>query len=107
MATNHHLQLRQHVSGCEDYNTQMLYFTCSSLSQDDRRIYLVSDRNGSPNVIVRDLRTGEERILTQNHSGYLKSYVYFDGGFNDGLGKASVCLDCNADMVYFIQDDKI
>ncbi len=101
------LQLRQHVSGCEEYNTQMLYFTCSSLSQDDKRIYLVSDRNGSPNVVVCDLETGEERILTQNKSGYLKSYVYFDGGFNDGLGKASISLDCGNDIIYFIQDDKI
>ncbi len=107
MTTNRKFQLRQHISGCEEYNTQMLYFTCSSLSQDDRRIYLVSDRNGSPNVVVKDLETGEERILTQNHSGYLKSYVYFDGGFNDGLGKASVSLDCVNDIIYFIQDDKI
>lgn len=107
MATTHSLSARQHVSGCEEYNTQLLYFTCSSLSGDDRRLYLISDRNGSPNVVVRDLQTGEERMLTRNRSGYLKSYVYFDGGFNNGLGKASVCLDGRSDTVYFIQDDKI
>ena len=50
------------VSGCADrdsWNTQLLYFTCSSLSRDDRRIYLLSDRSGDPNVVVRDLLTGE------------------------------------------------
>ena len=44
------------VSGCADrdsYDTQLLYFTCSSLSRDDKRIFLLSDRNGSPNVWVR------------------------------------------------------
>lgn len=98
------------VSGCadrEDYNTQLLYFTCSSLSRDDRRIYLLSDRTGSPNVVVRDMFTGEERVLTDNKAGTLKSYVYFDGTFNKGLGKASVCLDYSGDRIYYIQDDKI
>ena len=107
METKHQLQRRTHISGCEEYDTQMLYFTCSSLSQDDRYIFLISDRNGSPNVVVKDLVSGDERILTQNRSGYLKSYVYFDGGFNDGLGKASVSLDCHRNIIYFIQDDKI
>lgn len=98
------------VSGCADrdkYDTQLLYFTCSSLSRDDRRIYLLSDRNGSPNVVVKDLYTGEEKILTNNKKGTLKSYVYFDGTFNQGLGKASVSLDCENNTVYYIQDDKI
>lgn len=98
------------VGGCADrgsYHTQLLYFTCSSLSRDDRRIYLISDRTGHPNVWVRDLFMGEERMLTHNQSGTLKSYVYFDGTYNRGLGKASVCLDGERDIVYFIQDDKI
>ncbi len=98
------------ISGCGDrgnYNTQLLYFTCSSLSSDDRRIYIISDRDGSPNVLVRDMFTGEERTLTDNKNGTLKSYVYFDGTQNRGLGKASVCLDSERDMIYFIQDDKI
>ena len=100
-------QTRIHVSGCEQYDTQMLYFTCSSLSADDKRIYLISDRTGSPNVVVRDLATGEEKVITDNTAGYLKSYVYFDGEFNRGLGKASVCLDCERDVIYYIQDDEI
>ena len=98
------------VSGCADrdsYDTQLLYFTCSSLSRDDKRIFLLSDRNGSPNVWVRELCTGEERMLTDNKKGILKSYVYFDGTFNEGLGKASVSLDCVNNVIFYIQDDKI
>jgi len=45
--------------------------------------------------------------LTDNRKGTLKSYVYFDGDYNQGLGKASVCLDSVRDIVYYIQDDKI
>lgn len=98
------------VSGCadrENYDTQLLYFTCSSLSRDDKRIFLLSDRNGSPNVWVKELCTGEERMLTDNQKGILKSYVYFDGTFNEGLGKASVSLDCVNNVIFYIQDDKI
>ena len=99
------------ISGCPDeasgFDTQLLYFTCSSLSADDRRIYLISDRDGSPNVYVRNLEDGSEQQLTQNRNGILKSYVYFDGNSGKGLGKASVCLDSQRDTVYFIQDNRI
>lgn len=93
--------------GGEEYDTQLLYFTCSSLSGDDRRLYLITDRTGSPNAAVRDLSTGEERILTDNRKGTLKSYVYFDGAEGRGLGKASVCLDSRRDVIYYIQDNQI
>ena len=99
------------ISGCPDeasgFDTQLLYFTCSSLSADDRRIYLISDRDGSPNVYVRNLEDCSEHQLTQNRNGILKSYVYFDGNSGKGLGKASVCLDSQRDTVYFIQDNRI
>ena len=88
------LNPRELVSGSNDYNTQMLYFTCSSLSADDRFIYLISDRTGVPNVFCHDLETGEEVMLTHNTHGTLKSYVYFENTQDYGLGKASVCLDC-------------
>ena len=105
------LQERILVSGCDGevdgFDTQLLYFTCSSLSSDDQRLYLISDRDGNPNVYVRDLANGEERRLTDNRSGILKSYVYFDGNPDRGLGKASVCLDCRQDIIYYIQDDHI
>ena len=47
---------RMLVSGCpegQEYNTQLLYFTCSSMGKGDERIYMLSDRTGSPNVVVR------------------------------------------------------
>ncbi|MBE5990879.1 MAG: hypothetical protein E7247_00620, partial [Paenibacillaceae bacterium] len=89
------------------YNTQLLYFTSSSISENDERIYMICDKGGNPNVMVKDLLTGEVRFLTENKKGILKSYVYFDGTLGQGLGKASVCLDSKRDVVYFIQDDKI
>ena len=98
------------VSGCgrdEHFDTQLLYFTCSSLSEDDRRLYMISDRDGHPNVWVHDMLTGEEKMITNNKKGFLKSYVYFAGTQDEGLGKASVCLDYHRDVVYYIQDDKI
>lgn len=98
------------VSGYCDrdtYDTQLLYFTCSSLSRDDQHIFLLTDKNGHPNVAVRNLFTGEERLLTNNQKGTLKSYVYFDGIFNEGLGKASVCLDAERSVIFYIQDDSI
>ena len=105
------MQERQLISGCRDdstgYNTQLLYFTCSSLSTDDQRIYLISDKDGHPNVYVKDLNSGVEQRLTDNRHGILKSYVYFDGNPGRGLGKASVCLDCKRDVVFFIQDNLI
>ena len=95
------------VSGSDRYNTQMLYFTCSSLSADDRYLYMLSDRTGDPNVVVRDLATGHETVLTDNREGYQKSYVYFDGRPYRGLGKASVCLDGRHNRLYYIQGDEI
>lgn len=93
--------------GRDCFNTQLLYFTCSSLSADDERIYLISDRDGHPNVWMHDMFRGTDRKLTDNQKGILKSYVYFDGTQNEGLGKASVCLDYIRERVYYIQDDKI
>ena len=93
--------------GRDRFNTQLLYFTCSSLSADDERIYLISDRDGHPNVWMHDMFRGTDRKLTDNQKGILKSYVYFDGTQDEGLGKASVCLDYIRERVYYIQDDKI
>lgn len=101
------LNLRELISGSDDYNTQMLYFTCSSLSADDRYLYLISDRTDVPNVFRHDLETGQEMQLTHNTHGTLKSYVYFENTQDYGLGKASVCLDCDRNRIYYIQDRQI
>lgn len=90
---------------CHGY--QMLYFTSSSLSRDDVRIYGITDRDNSPQLFVKDLKTGKISILTDNSEGVLKSYVYFNGTPFKGFGKASVALDPNNDNVYYIQDNKI
>ena len=110
MEQKHTIKERILVSGCqlqEHYDTQLLYFTCSSLSDDDKRLYLISNRDGHPNVFFKDLETGEERQLTRNQKGNLKGYVYFDGVLNEGLSKASVCLDTHRDLIYYIQDTHI
>lgn len=93
--------------GGEDYNSQLLYFTCSSLSADDERLYFLSDADGHPNVWMRDLLHGTQHKLSDNRSGIEKSYVYFDGTPGQGLAKASVCLDYVREKVYYIQDDTI
>ena len=39
---------RELVCGCEGeengYNTQLLYFTCSPLTRDDRTLFLITDK---------------------------------------------------------------
>lgn len=107
---HHDIREKTLVSGCrgnEHYDTQLLYFTCSSLSSDDSKLYVISNRDGSPNVYVHDMLTGEERKLTDNRKGVLKSYVYFAGTPGQGLGKASVCLDPGSATIYYIQDANI
>ncbi len=88
-------------------NDQLLYFTSPSLLADDQRIVFLSDRSGQPNIFLRDLRTGQDRQLTFNTDGFLKSYVYFDGLPYRGLGRASVSVDPQRGLVYFLQGRKI
>ena len=99
------------VGGCageeNGWNTQLLYFTGSSLSRDDKLLFMISDKGGSPNIVMRDLEKGTEKTLTQNRNGTMKSYVYFDCRPGIGLSKASVCLDAERRIAYFIQDNAI
>ncbi|HXK12297.1 MAG TPA: oligogalacturonate lyase family protein [Vicinamibacteria bacterium] len=88
-------------------NDQLLYFTSTSLLADDDRLVFLSDRSGQPNVFVRDLRTGEDRQLTFNTEGFLKSYVYFDGLPYRGLGRASISVDPRRGLVYFIEGTRL
>lgn len=88
-------------------NDQLLYFTSTSLLADDQRLVFLSDRTGQPNIFLRDLKTGQEKQLTFNTEGFLKSYVYFDGAPYRGLGRASVSLDATRGVVYFLQGRKI
>jgi oligogalacturonide lyase len=88
-------------------NDQLLYFTSSSLTSDDRWLIFISDRSGQPNLFALDQHTGEVRPLSDNQEGMLKSYVYFDGRPHQGLGKASVSLHAASGTVYYLQGDDI
>ena len=88
-------------------NEQLLYFTSSSLTGDDAVLYFISDRTGAPNVFRRVLDSGEEEQMTRNATGFLKSYVYFDGTPYEGLGRASISLDSATGSLYFIQGREI
>lgn len=85
-------------------DSQLLYFTGSSLNVSDERLYFISSCDGgNPNLFRKHLATGEVEQLTFQKEGFLKSYVYFDGTPYRGLGKASVVLDDRRDVVYYIQ----
>ncbi len=97
----------ERVSGHPESNEQLLYFTSNSLLADDRRIVLISDRTGDYNLFLRDMITGDECQLTDNREGFLKSHVYFDGQPYRGLGRASVSLDGERGVAYYIQGREI
>ena len=88
-------------------NEQLLYFTSTSLLKDDRHLIFLSDRYGSPNIFMRDLKTGKECQLSTNKEGFLKSYVYFDGTPYKGIGKASVSVDPIKGLIYYLQGRSI
>ncbi|MFA6289346.1 MAG: hypothetical protein WC661_18345 [Opitutaceae bacterium] len=98
-------------------NDQLLYFTSSSLTADDRHLVFISDRD-SPvpkaadplaqvNLYALDRRDGSVRRLTDNTEGYLRSYVYFEGLRHRGLGMASVSLHAESGDVYYLQGDML
>jgi len=88
-------------------NEQLLYFTSTSLLNDDQHLIFISDRTGNPNIFMRDMKTGKERQLSFNNEGFLKSYVYFDGNPYKGFGKASVTVDPLNGLIYYIQGRNI
>lgn len=91
------------VTTCSSAHEQLLYFTSTSLLADDRGLVFISDRDGQPNLWLRDFATADERQLSANRDGRLKSYVYFDGTPYAGLGLASVSLDAERGVVYYLQ----
>jgi oligogalacturonide lyase len=97
----------QRATAQKDANEQLLYFTSTSLLNDDRHIIFITDRTGNPNIFMRDMKSGKERQLSFNTEGFLKSYVYFDGNPYKGFGKASVTVDPKNGLVYYIQGRNI
>lgn len=91
------------LTACAEANDQLLYFTSTSLLAGDKHLVFLSDRTGQPNIFVRDLATGQEKQLTFNTEGFLKSYVYFDGTPYRGLGRASVSVDPQRGRIYYLQ----
>lgn len=84
-------------------NNQLLYFTSSSVLADGSGLVYISDCGGSSNLHFLDFQTGQSRQLTAQNEGYLCSYVYFDGSYEKGFGKASVSLDSKRKRAYYIQ----
>ncbi len=88
-------------------NEQLLYFTTSSLTSDDKTLFFLSDRDGYSNVYIQELSTGKRKKLTHNTEGNLKSYVYFDGTPYKGLGKASITVHEESGSLFYLQGRKI
>ena len=86
-----------------DMHCQLLYFTSTSLTSDGKAIVFIGDDGESHNLYAFDCATGAIRKLTSCRGGYLRSYVYFDGRPYEGFGKASVSLDADNGLAYFIE----
>lgn len=100
-------------------NDQLLYFTSSSLTADDRTLVFLSDRD-SPrpterdphapanfNLYALDRESGAARRLTDNDAGSLRSYVYFAGRPYRGLGLASPSLHAASGDLYYLQGREV
>lgn len=88
-------------------NNQLLYFTSPSLARGGKQVCYIGDRTGHPNLYTLNLETGEERQLTFQSEGMLRSYVYFDGQPFRGFGKASVSLDVAGGLLYYLQGQEV
>src|SRR5262245_53970790 len=87
---------------------QLLYFTTPSVTVDGRHLVAVRESaDGNPNIISLNLKTVVERERSLNRYGTLKSYVYFRGNPLRGLGKASISLDAQRGIVYYLQGNDL
>lgn len=85
---------------------QHLYFTSYSVTDDDRWLTIISDRDGHPNLYAIDRRDGTFRRLSDNRNGLLRSYVYSHGGLR-GFSKVSPCLDPSHNRIFYVRDDVV
>jgi oligogalacturonide lyase len=98
------LQQPELVAGAPDHDFQLPYFTTMSLLADDATLIAIGEAgDGNPNLYSVDLLTGARRQLTANLDGTLRSYVYFLGSPFRGFGKASISVDQQRGLTYFIQ----
>lgn len=86
-------------------NDQHLYFTSPSITDDDKYLVIISERNGNPNLFYINRITHEIKQIS-NSKGLLKSYTYPQGK-TVGLSKASPFLDSANNIIYWIEDDAI
>lgn len=82
---------------------QHLYFTSHSVTSDGRRLLVISERSGAPNlhVIDRDQRTIRQ---LSNADALLRAYCY-PQGTTRGFSKATPYLDPQHHHAYWVQDD--
>jgi Tol biopolymer transport system component/SAM-dependent methyltransferase len=85
---------------------QHLYFTSPSVTDDNKWLVFISDRDGFPNLYKLDKKTGQIHQLTDNQEGLLKSYPY-PSGTSRGLSKSSPCLDSQRKLLYYNQSGQI
>jgi oligogalacturonide lyase len=92
----------------EPGNHHHLYFTSNSFTLDNQSIIYISEtQSDGPNLFKLNINSGEARQLTENSGGYLKSYVYYDGHYERGLGKASISYNPITNQLLYIQDRNI
>ena len=91
----------------EDFDCQLLYFTSSSCRKSGKGLVFIGEKDGNPNVYRKDFATDKITQLSDNHDGTMKTYVYFNGNPRRGLSKASVCLDNERELVYYLQGQDV
>lgn len=85
---------------------QHLYFTGPSVTDDDRRLVILSERTGHPNLLAIDRASGELHQVSDNRAGLLHAYVYPYGG-DTGLSKASPSMDARSGRIVWVQDHAV
>jgi oligogalacturonide lyase len=93
----------ERVSCHPEYNEQLLYFTTSSLSDDEERLVFLSDRTGDLNIFQRDLKTNEEVQLSDNREGVLTPSRCSELRPLRGINLGSVAHHTRTGTVYYVQ----
>jgi WD40 repeat protein len=88
-------------------NDQALYFTCPSVTLDDRYLFFLSDRDGGVNLWRVDRRTGSLARQTDSDAGPMKAYVYPCGEAQRGVSKSSPCLHAPTGRLAWVQDQAV
>jgi len=88
-------------------NDQLIYFTSRCVTSDNEFLIFLSDRTVHPNIFSLNLHTKEEKQITYNNEGSLRSYQYFRGNNYKGLGKASISLHPETGLIYYLQGRQI